>query len=230
MHWEGGIIKMYYFQCFPSLVLDRVWEYSSHSENWLPQKTSKEGRDGKQLYLRFLRVRKQTQIGKLCMISYLFIKHHPWQWSLVHPSVVFTMNRYSDVMSRQYQKITSQQRRFCALEEAIFTVSGRSHNWWGAFLVKSCRPSWWNFYPFSCSLSSKSCTLDASYMLRLPRKANPKELSAPPSEMELSNHFVIWSPGYILHKTSWYFFIKILCLDFKYDIWCCSVIEFFVGW
>ena len=134
---RGGIIKMYYFQCFPSLVLDRVWEYSSHSENWLPQKTSKEGRDGKQLYLRFLRVRKQTQIGKLCMISYLFIKHHPWQWSLIHPSVVFAMNRYSDVMSRQYQKITSQQRRFCALEEAIFTVFGRSHNWWwGAFSCK----------------------------------------------------------------------------------------------
>ena len=61
MHWEGGIIKMYYFQCFPSLVLDRVWEYSSHSENWLPQKTSKEGRDCKQLYLRFLRDGKQTQ-------------------------------------------------------------------------------------------------------------------------------------------------------------------------
>ena len=88
------------------------------------------------------------------------------------------------------------------LEEAIFTVFGRSHNWWGAFLVKSCRPSWWNFYPFSCSLSSKSCTLDASYMLRLPRKANSKECSAPPSEMELSDHFVVWSPGYILHKTS----------------------------
>ena len=52
---------MYYFQCFPSLVLDRVWEYSSHSENWLPQKTSKEGRDCKQLYLRFLRDGKQTQ-------------------------------------------------------------------------------------------------------------------------------------------------------------------------
>ena len=57
---------------------------------------------------------------------------------------------YSDVMSRQYQKITSQQRRFCALEEAIFTVFGRSHNWWGAFSWKGlpCRPSWWNLFPF----------------------------------------------------------------------------------
>ena len=61
--WGNGK-SMKFAKCvsiFPTLVSDvRTWEYSSHSENWLPQKTSKEGRDCKQLYLRFLQDGKQT--------------------------------------------------------------------------------------------------------------------------------------------------------------------------
>ena len=163
---------------------------------------------------------------------------------------------YSDVMSRQYQKITSQQRRFCALEEAIFTVFGRSHNWWGAFswkglpcrpswwnifflfhvhpaarfLVKGCPPSWWNLFSFfhvHPAAEVALWTLLTCHVYLAKYKANSKECSPPPSEMELSDHFVVWSPGNILHETSWYFSSKVVCL--KYDIWCCSVIDFFVG-
>ena len=64
---------------FPTPVWDRAWEYSSHSENWLPQKTSKEGRDCKQLYLRFLHDGKQTQnwqasFNLKIFFSYLLLK------------------------------------------------------------------------------------------------------------------------------------------------------------
>ena len=96
MHWEGGIIKMYYFQCFPSLVLDRVWEYSSHSENWLPQKTSKEGRDCKQLYLRFLHDGKQTEIGKPPLILHLFTEITDNSVFFYPPLLLFQSQNWGD--------------------------------------------------------------------------------------------------------------------------------------
>ena len=90
---------------FPTLVLDRVWEYSSHSENWLPQKTSKEGRDCKQLYLRFLHDGKQTEIGKPALISFY------WNSS---PSCFFQSQSWGDfftvmpMLSHGYTTVVEQ--------------------------------------------------------------------------------------------------------------------------
>ena len=98
------------------------------------------------------------------------------------------------------------------------------------FLVKGCRSLWWNLFSFfhvHPAARVALWTLLTCHVYPVKYKANSKECSPPPSEMELSDHFVVWSPGNILHETSWYFSSKVVCL--KYDIWCCSVIDFFVG-
>ena len=91
---------------FPTVVLDRVWEYSSHSENWLPQKTSKEGRDCKQLYLRFLsRTENKQKIGKPALISFY------WNSS---PSCFFQSQSWGDfftvmpMLSHGYTTVVEQ--------------------------------------------------------------------------------------------------------------------------
>ena len=138
---------------------------------------------------------------------------------------------YSDVMSRQYQKITSQQRRFCALEEAIFTVFGRSHNWWGAFSWKGLprRPSWWNL--FSLFLLTQQQELHSGRFLHATftsQSAKPTQRSALllPRKWDWASILQFGHQVLFYMRPVYFFFLsKVICL--KYDIWCCSVIDIF---